>query len=58
MSLESFMQSVKKGSRKFRKILMNEEQTEIPHNINKFAANTADIVTVLECFYSSFTTTP
>jgi len=38
------MRSVKKGSKKFRKILIYDEQTEIPHNINKFATNTETII--------------
>jgi hypothetical protein len=46
ISLTTFFTGWKKGSKKFRKILLNEGDWYVPHNIVKFAANVETVITV------------
>jgi hypothetical protein len=46
ISLTTFFSGWKRGSKKFRKILLNEGDWYVPHNIVKFAANVETVITV------------
>jgi hypothetical protein len=46
ISIPTFLSGWKRGSKKFRKILLNEGDWYVPHNIIKFAANVETVITV------------